>query len=511
VGEISPPIHIFMPSDLLSTIVNAIPKLMATQDFREIEFGKADGKEESIEHPQLLIQGYLDRAQVVERVLNKSTFLVLGYKGSGKSALGYHLQLTKEDYGCSVAVENLYDFPYKSFNKIVSGGAEAETKLPLAWQWLFLVYLIAEKSKDETPISLMPNELNSTLKALRQVGFLPIQGLGEFVTKSSKASFKAGIPDYFQFVFESESPKLELDIKFLHLISFLKKLLGSIESTRMHYLIIDGLDEILSAREIQYQSLSALINEAKELNQFFRANGIKAKIIVLCRTDLFERLPHPNKNKIRQDSAFSFDWYLGTEKASESNLVHISNMRAALKYPAVKDVFSTFFPSEFEGKSIYSSLMDFTRHTPRDFLQLMRSIQQVCRSSNVGPGDIHNGIKHYSIHYFLPELKDELVGYLSHENVEILFNLFSQLRKRDFRLIEFQALADRDSKFKHIDVHMVMNALFECSAIGHIYRSKDTGLNFFSFKYRNRNMTFSQSERIILHKGVWRGLNLLDI
>ena len=52
-------------------------------DFRKINFGKADAQEEGVECPRLLIDGYYEVNNVVQKVCQTSTFLILGYKGSG--------------------------------------------------------------------------------------------------------------------------------------------------------------------------------------------------------------------------------------------------------------------------------------------------------------------------------------------------------------------------------------------------------------------------------------------
>lgn len=56
-------------------------------DFRKINFGKADAQEEGVEFPDLLKYGYYDNDHVVQQIRETSKFLILGYKGSGKSAL----------------------------------------------------------------------------------------------------------------------------------------------------------------------------------------------------------------------------------------------------------------------------------------------------------------------------------------------------------------------------------------------------------------------------------------
>lgn len=478
-------------------------------DFRKIEFGKADAKEEGNELPELLIKGYLDSSGIIDLAINKSQFLFLGYKGSGKTALSEHLRLSSSDYNCFINDILLSDFPYKSFAKIISGDSETEVKLPIAWEWLLLIYAINSFSNDKGAESLLSKELEFTIKAFRQVGILPIENIRDFVTKSSKNTFKVNIASYFEFAFENDNNFINNDLKFIHLVSYLKKLLESFSSESKHIIIIDGLDEILTSREIQYQSLAALINQAKELNIYFRSRKIPFKIIVLCRIDIFERLPHPNKNKIRQDSAYIFDWFDENESYHNCNLINIANRRGSLVYPDVKDIFHEFFPHRFEGPSIYSDLLNYTRHTPRDFLQLLKNIQKYCKNKFVTSQDIDNGIKSYSVNYFLPEIKDELVGYLDYDKIDVLFNLLSSLRKREFYLREVQLLADNNDEAKHLKLLSIFNVLFECSAIGHLVkRGANTFLYY--FKYRNRNMSFNSNEKIILHKGIWKALNVID-
>lgn len=475
-------------------------------DFKKLEFGKADAFEEGSEFPNLLINGYLDTNGVVELVLERSAFLFLGYKGSGKSALGEHLRL-KNDYNIFVTSVLLKDFPYKSFSKIISGN-ENESKLPATWGWLLLTYAIDSLSKDNGATTEVPNELSDTLVNLRKIGVLPVLNIHDFVTKSSKNSFKISIASTFEFGTESGPEIKESDLKFMHVVNVFKKIISNFRSSSKHIIVIDGLDEILTSREVQYQAIAALIDEAKSLNNFFRTNNVPIKIIVLCRVDIFERLPHPNKNKIRQDSAFVFDWYSESTTASQSNLVELVNLRGKLSYPEINDVFKEFFPASFDGKSIYSDLLSFTRHTPRDFLQLMKYIQSSTKGDKVTHEAISTGVKAYSINYFFPEIKDELVGYLDYNLLDDFIRLISTLRKREFALRDVQTVADTKPSYKSLNLEYIFNALFECSAIGHVNHTGQQ--SFFTFKYRNRNVSFNPTERIVLHKGIWKSLNLVD-
>lgn len=475
-------------------------------DYRQIEFGKADAIDEGIELPNLLIEGYFDQENIVDKAVNSSSFLFLGSKGSGKSALSQHLKLTKSNYNLFVKNILLEDFPYKSFNKIVSGSADSEVKYPVAWEWLLLIYVIQSLEKDHKAVTILQNEFSQTLDSLKKIGILPANSIRDVVSKSSKNSFKINLLQVFEFAFEGTSDLNSNDLQFFHLVDFLKKVVKGFESTCKHLLIIDGLDEILSSRNIQYQSLAALISQSKKLNIFFKQNNVPLKIILLCRTDLFEKLPHPNKNKIRQDGAILINWFDNSKKSEKSNIIKLANQRGRLKYPEMSSLFETFFPSDLEGKDIKNFLITHTRHTPRDFLQLLKQIQNTTHSGKIDINALLNGINNYSVNYFLPEIKDELVGYIDFSLVDDLFRMISSLGKRDFQLREIQAIADR--KGLDMDIENAFNTLFECSAIGHIYRNEGER-NYFAFKFRNHNLSFNPSDRIILHRGIWKSLNMI--
>lgn len=91
---------------------------MIDYDFRQINFGLSDAQTEGEDYPNLLSDGYVDILQVVDKAINTSVFLFLGYKGSGKSSLSEHLRLTQ--VGVEVDQQPLKDFPFKFFDKIIN-------------------------------------------------------------------------------------------------------------------------------------------------------------------------------------------------------------------------------------------------------------------------------------------------------------------------------------------------------------------------------------------------------
>jgi hypothetical protein len=59
-----------------------------TVPFNSIRFGKTSAEKESSEWPDLLTKGYFDPYGFIDAAKQHGPFLFLGYKGSGKSAIG---------------------------------------------------------------------------------------------------------------------------------------------------------------------------------------------------------------------------------------------------------------------------------------------------------------------------------------------------------------------------------------------------------------------------------------
>lgn len=475
------------------------------EEFLTINFGYASAQQEGTRAPDLLIDGYVDLHQISSAALNGAEFLVLGYKGSGKSAVSERLRLLYQNNSeVFLTAMDLGDFPYAAFSKIVPGAEAPQSRYPAAWSWLLMIHLIASLERDANLNVPDQAAFDATVSALRQMGLMPIMGLTNLVRTSGETAVKITIPPFFEGQHKAQSTTIDVP----YFVENLKRLILNLRTESKHIIVIDGLDEIVTSQKAQWESLGALIYEVNRLNSSFSTNGLNAKILLLCRTDIFELLDGANKNKIRQDSAIEMDWYSNPSSPTESRLVSIANLRAALALGRRVNVITEFFPAKIFGKKTALLLLDNTRHTPRDFLQLLRIIQSACKDGGLSPDNIRNGIRRYSIEYFLPEIIDELQGYIDSNEIKEFFRLAGALRQRDFSQKELHALAAAENSTLTSDkIDVALRALFECSAIGNIQTMK-SGQVHFTFRYRNRHTPFNIRERMLLHRGLWRALNL---
>lgn len=478
-----------------------------TFDYRKIRFGFASAEQEGAQAPELLLEGYLDFRSVTDEAESGSKFLFLGYKGSGKSAIGERLRLIGANDPMRF-YQNLHlqDFPFTTFSKIIRGDAEPESKFPDAWSWLILTYVLNSLANDHGVRvgGSSPTALTDTLEALRAMGLCPAPNMKDVVRASAKKSFKLTVPKFLEAQYDPADPKIAYGIP--SFVQTLKNVISSIRSDSKHFIIIDGLDDILSTREVQYKSLGSLVFEVSRLNQSFRQTSVPVRIILLCRTDLFERVAGANKNKIRQDSSIELDWFADPRNPKESLLIKLANLRARIGVGKEIDIFERFFPESINGKPIEGYLLDVTRHTPRDFLQLLTRLQRFYVGGKFSEAQIKSGIREYSNRYFLPEIFDEMHGFISESESEAIFRAIEDFGRREFSLSDIKAMPSV-SRISRERLEQVFARLFECSAVGHVERSK-SGEPKFAFKYRNQLASFVPYKRITVHRGLWKALNL---
>lgn len=470
-------------------------------DFTRINFGRADAHSEGEDFPILLKDGYLDIDSVVDQALNTSVFLFLGYKGSGKSSLSEHLRLK---YGEElIDQQGLNNFPFKLFDKVIDS-PDKNIRYKSTWRWLLSVKAFQNLYKDTASFLQTDENLHKVFETLTQAGIFPLITISSLVKKTVTNSVYTEINKIGLSHSSQKVPDSSVDYEMA--TDYLIDLLRNFKEENKHIIIIDDLDDILSPNGLQFGILTALINEAKDLNRIFSRSNIPVKILVLCRTDMFERFVDPNMNKIKQDSSFTFTWYReGVDSHKASELVNLINKRAKLTYPEVLDVFNTFFPQRYQGVSIRKSLLNYTRHTPRDFIQLMNHIQSNCNAGteNVTGNEIVKGINDYSTEYFKQEIADEMAGYFTHEMIEGVFNVLASLHKKYFTFHDFAKKKALNQKLRNISSEEILETLYNCSAIGHIYEGGD-----YTFKYRNRASSFDPESKISVHRGLWKVLNI---
>ncbi len=170
------------------------------------------------------------------------------------------------------------------------------------------------------------------------------------------------------------------------------------------------------------------------------------------------------------------------------------------------------FPVEVGHKRASTFLLDHTRHTPRDFLQLLKHLQYFAGSAmQLSEDQVFSGMGSYSRDYFLPEIIDELDGYFERHDIEEFFRLLRLQRKRRFFFDDLLTLCQAKSYLNAKGLQNLLRAMFDCSALGN-YAETSTAFGpsmRYTSKYRNRGTDLNIEEGLFLHRALWSALNLL--
>lgn len=480
---------------------------------KNINFGEISAEVELEINPDYITKGFYEYDHIISKLLNTQYFIVIGNKGAGKSIIGEHLRLTSisenetiegDEHFKFVETVSLGQFPYKSLKKIITGSSEAEAKLPLSWKWLLLISAFKSLSQDLSIEHHQDSEFQNAVDTLKKIGVLPLE-LHKLTILSSKHTFKTKLP-MFEYENSTESSNKGDELHYLHIISYLEKILHKINTKNKHYLIIDGLDEALSTRDIQYESIASLITEARQINKEMRDNSVPFKIIILCRKDLYKRLPGGNKNKLTNAYLLDLNWYQDQIDSNEKEIVKLANFRAQ-QSGETQDIFSTYFPHEIDDKPCIDYLLENTRYTPRDFLQLLSYISKKVTGNVAKFSEIKSGIKDYSNEYFWPEIEDELDGYIKREEIQEFKKLLIHFNKRTFQLSEIETFTQDYPEYTAISQKLstIFETLYECGAISNQFISNGHP------KYLSRmkdNNDFNRQMNIVLHRGMYKALSM---
>ncbi len=471
--------------------------------FPDINFGLTSAENEVNENKLYLTDGFFDKYGYVDDILNKSQFLVIGPKGSGKSALSLNIELLKDSKNIFVTIDLLQDFYYKKFGQFIPG-SEPERKNRSNWEFLLLLRIIDSLKQEKSCRCEGEYKFDKVIGWLEQEG-ISGNNLSDIMKKVDKKEFQAGIKKFLQFTWSSEKHMKPKDIT--DFLEYIKKFVMDIRCDSYHYLFIDGLDDVRVRGKLKtkyFDVLAALIVSAQRLNFEFKKNGVNAKIIVLCRSDFFNKIYDPNMNKSVQDLSVLLDWYSGDPDFS--NLIELANLRAQLSLGRDVDFVEEFFPRELrDKKGIKRGLLEFTRHRPRDFIQLLNYIQKSApKEGQLNKKEIWNGINDYSRSYFQKEIKDELVNFIEIDQIPLVMALLRAMERTIFHLNEAETIQRNDDRFAELKLTEIFNALYKCGAVGNFNKK----FKRYSWEYQNPDSELTNDDYIAVHKGLHYALNL---
>ena len=379
-------------------------------ELSKLYFGKDDA-ESDISRGGLLKQGFM-RTKAYDEALAGTKPLVIGRKGSGKSAICLMLRnaLSSENR-CSLVTPD--EISAEEIRRFHLPGIPQEQSKKLIWRYVFSIqvakYILTAGKTAGDAERHAAGELNAIRRFLLDNGEVDeltfserfwriIERLkGSLSVEAFGVKIGAGV--------DIKAPSAgtrasdQLDLLETRLRSAAQKLVLTDESQSFHVLV-DQVEKVWSNDRESDSMVVGLLLAAKEVRERFEF----VKCTVFLRTDIYEQLSFQDRDKFRGDE-FHIEW-------DESRLQELilARAQASLGFADPPDEFwAQIFPEAIEEKPCESFLVGHTLMRPRDIIQLCNACRDTARTNghdSILELDVKQALSLYS-NWKLSDLQNE--------------------------------------------------------------------------------------------------------
>lgn len=368
---------------------------------------------------------YFVKTPLLNRVLNGGRWMVIGRKGTGKTALYEYLRQASpaEVAGYRTIALSFKDYPWP-IQRLYREAMESEiSSYQRSWKYLIIVKCLAGLIETTETKGKLPAELAEAKAVLRKYFGNPNPGLLEIVKSKLFRLKSLSLPGAelddasltlggieFDDVAADEDLQRRLRANAFQLLDYFDTIYKRHATQANQLIIIDQLDENWLQDSIDEYSkiLVNLILCAQNLNNSSEYDG-RLKVIVFLRGDIYETLRFNDKNKVYQDGAIEIKWdYDSLDEMITERIQKYSPVDANLDL-------SNRSGSIFENKTVrhgatpLKHMLRRSFYRPRDVIVYLNKVREIHKPSATGlytSKDLYSAEKNVSSSMY-DELIDE--------------------------------------------------------------------------------------------------------
>lgn len=448
---------------------------------------------------------YFLTTDAVTRIKNGDVFLVLGRKGSGKTALVRHFA-EGNGKGLSRSL-NLAGYPWAVHAQRIDRGSSDVEAYVSSWRYLIAVQMAA------LALSRTKGATDESAKAIRQ--FLADNYGGESLElddvlkptklRLSSLSFEptvlgcklGGIAldrNAGDLKFGAELNALS-DMLIAATVKLARKM--GAPSLMLHF---DELDQGISTlTEERARMLSGLVLAVRAVRQSCKDGGVPLKPVIYLRSDLWDKLSFSDKNKITEKMSLRLEW-------DSDSLLELVTTRLRAKLGAGAR-WETITQNEQlkSSNNKWTFILSRTFLRPRDVIKFMNSALTQAKKRPEDPlvltnPDVVNAREQYS-NYLKSELDDEIMAHWP--QWEEALQACSGISTMTFQRDEFEKQYEqRRTEGNKLNSDEALEVLYRFSVIGYERRSGYGGSSW-AFQYTNPEAGWdSRAARFKVHLGL---------
>lgn len=491
-------------------------------------FGGTDADSDDI-----LLSAFEDH-EAYQDIVKFKRFLIIGKKGSGKTAIFKKIISTRNDDVFSFG-HTFSDYPWHFHQQQAKAGITNDDKFTHSWKYLILISLSKIALNQDN--SLPCNDLSMENLAKLEAFILDAYGSRDpDLTQVFNPQREIKVKPHFELNFKiikagaaAESiPMSELPTIIQEVNSqLLKIVLNSVNPEHKYYIAFDQLDLGFDIKSDDYISrLIGLLLAARDVNLAAKSVGIQFIVAIFLRDDIYNILRFEDKNKITENFVSSIEWdTLRTRKTLKSlmekrfNILLNTSENEEVKW---EDIFNE--SREMPGhQSKYDHIKDRTYLRPRDMIKFANSAlskyrERTSTSESKSQDDV-NKIDNIDVHaarpdyseYFLREIDDEVHKHFS--DYEKYLDVLRAIGTWQFEKTEFEEISSKVYESASKTYSQALEELYDYSFIG-FYKAGGAGFggSEYIFKYKDSRTSFSHAAtRFRIHPGLIEVLGLKKI
>lgn len=283
-------------------------------------------------------------------------------------------------------------------------------------------------------------------------------------------------------------------------------------SSSKYSTIYDELDDKFRNEVIYFDSIISLLKATDHINLKAVEKGINAKAILLLRDDIFSKFNDPNLNQIKRVNTIKIDW--GDKVSVDSPLIKMIIFKAKksnVMLSAIEDekVFRLLFPQNIRNISPERFILERSFFRPRDIITLLNLIIEKYPDSKYFGYKSFNDVKREYSEYLLDEVRNEMCGHHTNEQIDIMFKL---LKNYNQYFIEYKDIKkyveDNIFHYRDLDLEKMLIGLFSFNAIGNKWFNEFKGRNYYTWAHRGTRADLDFNKTIVIHLGLREALSM---
>lgn len=445
------------------------------------------------------------------------SFLVLGRKGSGKTAIFKKL-LTSSEQGQLSFGHTFDDYPWHHHDLQASSGVPEEQRYVHSWKYLILMGL-AKMLLNADKTQPWSDESYESMYALEDY---VIDSYGsrdpdirQLFSPEKELKFRAGLRLSVLNV-DAETIRvrdLPPHIQEVNVI-LLKHVLNALNPGVKYFVCFDQLDLGFTVTDPKYaQRLIGLLIAARDIFVAAKSAGKQLNPTVFLRDDIFQDLQFEDKNKITENYTTRINWSESSSGLTLKDLMErrFTELLGTDEKPVVSwdDVFDE--TKDMPGRQRkYAHIVDRTLLRPRDMIkfcnEVLKSYQAEGAAGPIANEPIHQARDSYS-DYLLNEIDDEIAKHVP--RYKDYLELLKTIGAEKFEKERFVEAYEQRGGFED-DPDKVLADLFGFSIISYLKPGGRGGGSEYVWRYKDSRARFDPlADSYRVHPGFKEALGLV--